>query len=264
MNKSPNLFLAYAVGITAKASWLAGIAAVIVGWQIISLLEVFPAVFLPSPLAVLDVLLKTALSGVLLSHAVASTSRVFAGFLASALISLPLGIWIAVSPPVMRLFAPLLNISKYLPVLAFIPLTIIWFGIGDSSKVFLLALGTVPYLASLTVLSIEHIPKHMIETAQLMGLTKGQMVWRVIIPYAAPQIMEASRISIALCWTYITVAELFAAQSGLGYLIVQSQRYLKTDLIFAAILVIGLLGLITDRLFFAAQKKWFGWAGDEP
>ena len=192
-------------------------------------------------------------------HTLTSVTRILLGFLISLLIALPLGVAVSVSPTLNHFFSPILNVSKYLPVVAFIPLMILWFGIGDISKVLLLVLGVAPYLTALTVLAFERVPEPILDTAYTMGLSKVQMIKDVMIPYALPQIVESMRVSLAIAWTYLTVAELIASSAGLGYLIVQSQRYLQTDTIFVGILVISFVGLLTDRFFVVIRKKAFSW-----
>lgn len=230
-------------------------------WQAIVMLGLVPAILLPSPLNVLAALFALAASGELWTHMTTSLFRVLVGFVVISALSLPLGIGIALSPAAHRMLGPVLDVSKYLPVIAFIPLTIIWFGIGDAAKIVLLALGTIPYFTSLVVLAVERVPTELIETAQTMGLTKRQILWHVIVPNALPRIVDAMRLSMAVAWTYLTVAELIAAPTGLGHLIAQSQRYLQTDKIFAGIIVIGLLGLLLDKLFVQIREKFFAWEG---
>lgn len=233
--------------------------AILVLWQLASVSGLVNAILLPSPVDVATSFIQLALSGGLLRHLSASFLRIVAGFVVSLAIALPLGIAVAVSPTLNHLFSPVLSVSKYLPVVAFIPLMILWFGIGDTSKVLLLVLGVAPYLTALTIAALERVPEQIVDIAYTMGLSKFQLVKDVLIPYAMPQIVEAMRVSVAIAWTYLTVAELIASSSGLGYLIVQSQRYLQTDTIFVGILLISAVGLLTDHLFVLFREKVFTW-----
>lgn len=232
---------------------------ILFGWQVLSISGLVNSILLPSPVEVAASFVELTLSGALWIHLSASFTRILLGFLASLLIALPVGILVSVSPTLHHLLSPILNVSKYLPVVAFVPLMILWFGIGDASKVLLLVLGVAPYLTALTVVALERVPEPIVDTAYTMGLSKMQLVKNVLIPYALPQIVEAMRVSVAIAWTYLTVAELIASSSGLGYLIVQSQRYLQTDTIFVGILLISAVGLVTDRFFVLIREKAFVW-----
>lgn len=240
--------------------WAAiAIGLVLAAWQGIAMSGWIPAFLLPSPLTVVQTLEKLVVSGQVSADISASLFRILSGFLISAAIAIPLGLWISVSKAAHQFFTPLLNIAKYLPVLAFIPLMILWFGVGDASKIFLLVLGTTPYFMTLVIETVERIPEPFLETAQTMGLSRSQILWHVILPHASPQIVESGRVSMAICWSWITIAEIISAPNGLGHLILQSQRYLKVDVIFAAIVLITLLGFAFDRLFLTLRARWFVW-----
>ncbi len=243
-----------------KHQWTIGIIGMILlAWKIITWTQLAPVFLLPAPETVFQTLLEMTFSGRIWPHISITVFRVMAGFTLSALIAVPLGLWIATAPQAHAFFSPLLTITKYVPIIAFLPLLILALGIGDESKVIFLVLGTAPHLTAMVVAAVERIPAPLLETAKTQGFSKLELLCFVVVPYASPQLIEAGRVSMAFCWSWIMVAELIAASSGLGHLIVQSQRYLQTETIFVCILLITLLGFLFDFAFSQIRQQFFPW-----
>jgi NitT/TauT family transport system permease protein len=142
---------------------------------------------------------------------------------------------------------------------AFIPLIMLWVGIDESAKVAVIFVGTFCQMVLLIAADIARVPNAGIEAARTMGATNGEAVQHVLIPAAWPAMFDTLRSMMGLAWTYLVVAELVAAGSGLGFSILKAQRFLQTDKIFAGILLIGLVGLLTDQAFRWLHRRAFPW-----
>lgn len=197
--------------------------------------------------------------GELLGDLGVSIARVYGGFALSVLISLPLGLMLGTLTPVRALLESVIDFSRYLPAVAFIPLIMLWIGIDESAKVFVIFIGTFCQMVLLIASDIARVPNAAIEAAKSMGATNGEVVQHVLVPAAWPAMFDTLRSMMGLSWTYLVVAELVAASSGLGFSILKAQRFLQTDRIFAAILLIGLAGLATDQAFRWLHRRAFRW-----
>ncbi len=217
-------------------------------------------VFLPSPLAVWTRFLRWLSTDRLLADVGISLYRVMAGWALSALFALPLGLFIGTFRPVQALLEPLMEFVRYMPAVAFIPLVMIWVGIEESAKVAIIFIGTFFQMILMVAEDVRRVPTAQIEAAQTMGATRMEIIEQVLLPSAKPALIDTLRITLGFAWTYLVVAELVAANSGLGYAILKAQRFLQTDKIFAGIILIGLIGLLTDQLFRWLHRKAFPWA----
>jgi NitT/TauT family transport system permease protein len=217
------------------------------------------AVFLPSPAQVWSRLADWWLAADLAGDMRVSVGRVLGGFLLSAVIALPLGLMIGSFRVVQALLEPLTDFIRYMPAVAFIPLVMLWVGIEESSKVAIIFIGTFFQMVLMVAEDVRRVPLAQIEAAQTLGATRTELIEKVIFPSAAPALLDTMRVTMGWAWTYLVVAELVAANSGLGYAILKAQRFLQTDKIFAGILLIGLIGLLTDQLFRWAHRRAFPW-----
>ena len=215
--------------------------------------------FLPPPWAVWSAGVEMAQSGQLFTDAWASIQRVLLGFGLAVLVSVPLGIIMGSLAAGRALFEPLIGLLRYLPASAFIPLLLIWLGIGEGSKVALLFIGTVFFNTLMTADAVRLVPGDLIEVSYTLGARRTEVLRKVIVPHALPGMIDAIRVNAAAAWNFVVVAELLAAEEGLGYRIIRSQRFLQTDRIFAILVVIGLIGLTIDialRLLRDRIGKW--------
>lgn len=215
--------------------------------------------FLPSPTQVLFAIKSLLLEGSLLADIFASVYRILLGFLLSLVVALPLGIALGVSRKFEAFTEPLIAFIRYIPPSAFIPLAIIWFGIGELEKVVILFLGVAPYLTLLIADIVISTKRELVEAALTLGATGKDIITKVVFPSALPGVWDSFRIMIGAAWTFVIIAEIVGASSGLGHLMIESQRFLRTDNIFAAIVVIGFLGLATDYFFKITYKIFFPW-----
>jgi NitT/TauT family transport system permease protein len=215
--------------------------------------------FLPSPVAVLQATLRMIFDGTLSSHIGASVFRITVSFLAAAAVAVPLGVLMGAFEPVNRLLEPVMAPLRYLPISAFIPLLILWLGIGEEQKIAFLFLGVFVYLLPVVVTAVRAVPEELVQTSLTLGASKLQVITTVLVPHALPEIFDSFRVMNAISWTYVILAEIVNARSGLGYMIQLAGSHLKTDEIFSGILVIGVIGLVTDagiRFFNGLVFRW--------
>jgi NitT/TauT family transport system permease protein len=144
------------------------------------------------------------------------------------------------------LFAPLVGTVRYMPVTGFVPLIVIWVGLGEDSKVLIVMLGVVLYNAIMVADAVKFIPSEMLNVAYTLGATQRDVLFKVILPGTFPSVLDTLRVNISSAWNYLVIAELLAAQNGLGFRIVQSQRFLQTEKVLFCLALIGLIGLMTD------------------
>ena len=236
-----------------------GLLAFLLAWSLLSYTGFVKPFFLPTPTSILSAMILLFAKGSLLADIFASIYRILLGFLLSLIVSLPLGIALGTSRKFEAFIEPLIAFIRYIPPSAFIPLAIIWFGINELEKIVLIFLGVAPYLALLIADIIANTRRELIEVALTLGASNKDIIVKVIIPNSLPGIWDSFRIMIGAAWTFLIIAEIVGASSGLGHLIIESQRFLRTDNIFAAIVIIGLLGITTDYFFKITYKLFFPW-----
>ena len=186
--------------------------------------------------------------------------RVLGGFIIAAALALPLGVLMGAYKPVEAFFEPFISFARYLPASAFIPLLILWAGIGESQKLAVIFIGSFFNLVLMIAVSVGNTRRDLVEAAYTLGVGDRSLIRRVLIPGAAPEIAEILRMVLGWAWTYVIVAELIGASSGIGHMITDSQALLATDQIIFGIIVIGLIGLASDLLFKAVNRRLFPWA----
>ena len=186
--------------------------------------------------------------------------RVLGGFILATLLALPLGVLMGAYKPIEAFFEPFVSFARYLPASAFIPLLILWAGIGEAQKLAVIFIGSFFQLVLMIAVVVGNTRRDLVEAAYTLGSTDASLVKRVLIPGAAPEIAEILRTVLGWAWTYVIVAELIGASSGIGHMITDSQALLATDQIIFGIIVIGLIGLVSDFGFKWANRRLFPWA----
>jgi NitT/TauT family transport system permease protein len=186
--------------------------------------------------------------------------RVLGGFVIAALLALPLGVLMGAYKPIEAFFEPFISFARYLPASAFIPLLILWAGIGEAQKLAVIFIGSFFNLVLMIAVAVGNTRRDLVEAAYTLGVRDRGLIRRVLIPGAAPEIAEILRMVLGWAWTYVIVAELIGASSGIGHMITDSQALLATDQIIFGIIVIGLIGLLSDLLFKAGNRALFPWA----
>ncbi|MBK9362977.1 MAG: ABC transporter permease [Rubrivivax sp.] len=186
--------------------------------------------------------------------------RVLGGFVIAAALALPLGVAMGAYKPVEAFFEPFVSFARYLPASAFIPLLILWAGIGEAQKLAVIFIGSFFQLVLMIAVTVGNTRRDLVEAAYTLGVKDAGLIRRVLIPGAAPEIAETLRMVLGWAWTYVIVAELIGASSGIGHMITDSQALLATDQIIFGIIVIGLIGLASDLLFKWVNRRAFPWA----
>jgi len=186
--------------------------------------------------------------------------RVVGGFVLAAVVALPLGLAMGAWKPVEAFLEPFVSFARYLPASAFIPLLILWAGIGETQKLLVIFIGSVFQIILMVAVTVGGTRRDLVEAAYTLGATDLSLVRRVLIPAAAPQIAEILRLVLGWAWTYVIVAELIGSSSGIGHMIINSQALLNTGQIIFGIIVIGVIGLVSDFLFKEANRRLFPWS----
>jgi NitT/TauT family transport system permease protein len=245
--------LALALGVSAFA--------VVLGiWSVLTYGGIVEPLFLPSPGAVASAAWEMFVHENFLSDVWASFLRILIGFLVASALGIPLGIAIGSFRVVQAFFEPIIAAVRYMPASAFIPLLIIWFGLGESEKVAVIWFGVFFPLCLMVADVSANIPKELVNIAYTLGASRRQVFRRVLLPASWPGVLDTMRIGLGWAWTYLIVAELVAASSGIGHVILQSSRFLATDKIIAGILTIGALGLLSDAAFRLLYRALFPYA----
>jgi NitT/TauT family transport system permease protein len=186
--------------------------------------------------------------------------RVFGGFVLAAVFAVPLGIAMGTWKTVEAFFEPFVSFCRYLPASAFIPLLILWAGLGEMQKLLVIFIGSFFQIVLMVAVTVGGARRDLVEAAYTLGANSRGIVARVLIPGAAPGIAETLRLVLGWAWTYVIVAELIGSSSGIGHMITDSQALLNTGQIIFGIIVIGVIGLLSDFAFKALNRRLFAWA----
>lgn len=229
-------------------------------WQTLSSAGVFSAVQLPAPLAVLAAAGELLRSGDLWIHIAISVQRVLLGFAAGAGAGLVIGALVGLSPLACRITAPTIGGIRAVPSLAWVPLLLLWVGIGEDSKVILVAIGAFFPVYTTVSAALRHVDRHLIEAARTFGYSGLRLFTTVQLPAVVPSVFAGLRLALAQAWLFLVAAELLGASMGLGYLLTDSQNSGRTDRLLLAIVLLAVLGKITDALLGllerVALKRW--------
>jgi NitT/TauT family transport system permease protein len=242
--------------------------AVLVLWQSATELGWIRRNVLPPPLDVLriwyDLLTGSTkaasrYSGTWWDHALASTWRVFAGFGWGVALGIVVGLLIGLSRLFERMLDPTVQVLRNIPVTAWVPLSLVFFGIGNAPAIFLIGLGAFFPAAINTTHGVRQINVTLYKAAQMMGANPHELMWRVILPGALPAVFTGIRLSMGIAWVLVVVAEILAVRSGLGYLLNDAYQFYRNDVVIAAMLSIGILGFLSDRLVVAVRDFFLQW-----
>jgi NitT/TauT family transport system permease protein len=229
-------------------------------WWLVTQFGSIDPKFLPTPSQVWAAAVRMAASGELWQDTIASLWRVGAGYALSMLFAIPIGILMGSFASIRTLLEPLFGLIRYMPAPAFIPLLIIYQGIGEEPKITLILIGTFFFNALMVMDTVKFVPKELIEATYMLGGNRLQTLLQAIFPHTIPGILDACRINLAAAWQLVIVAELVAATEGLGRRISVAGRFLRTDEIFVGLIVIGIIGLLLDLLFQYAIRVTCRWS----
>ncbi|GLS28317.1 taurine transport system permease protein [Mesorhizobium albiziae] len=253
--------------VSARVVSAVTILVVLAVWALSARLQLVSPVFLPSPVAVWSKFIAVASDGfvdaTLLQHIAASLWRVFAALVAAVLVGVPVGLAIGISTVGRGIFDPLLEFLRPIPPLAYLPLIIIWFGIGEPSKILVITIAMLAPVALSTASGVRGVSQERINAALSLGATGGQVVWHVILPSALPSILTGLRIALGAGWSTLVAAELVAATRGLGFMIQSAAQFLVTDVVVMGILVIAAIAFALEFTIRRIERALVPWAGRE-
>lgn len=248
---------------TLAISVLTGLA-LVAAWWLAAAFGVVSPVFLPSPAVVAVSFANLVTTGfvdsTLLEHLSASLGRVLAALGVSVAIGVPVGLLIAISRVGRGILDPIVEFLRPLPPLAYLPLIIIWVGIGEASKVTVIALSMLPPIILSTSAGVRGVPKDFVNAARAFGATRGQVLIRVLLPASVPSILTGVRIALGTGWSTLVAAELVAATRGLGFMIQSAAQFLVTDIVIAGIAVIAVVAFALEWLARVIERRFVPWA----
>jgi taurine transport system permease protein len=240
------------------------VTAIIGLWSLATAYALVSPVFLPSPREVVRAIYTLAVTGfvdaTLAEHVGASLYRIFGALIASIVIGIPAGIAIGTSRIGRGILDPIVEFLRPLPPLAYLPLIIIWVGIGEASKITVIALSMLPSIILSTSAGVRAVSKDHVNAARSLGASRGQVLAEVVLPSAVPSILTGIRIALGAGWTTLVAAELVAATSGIGFMIQSAAQFLVTDIVIAGIIVIALIAILLEYIARRIERRLVPWA----
>ena len=236
-------------------------------WQAISMAGVFPAFALPSPVAVWQSFVEIVRNGyggqTLIGDILISCFRIIIGFVGAVAIGVPIGLLMSRNKIVFDIIDPLLQFVRPVPPLAYIPLLVVWFGIGELPKAILILVGTIPVIIIGTMSGVKSTPPLRIAVARTLGATNAQIFRKIVLPSALPEIFTAMRVGIGVAWTCLVAAELIAASSGLGWLVQFAGQALQVAVVIVGIVIIGVIGYAMELVIRKLENWIVPWRGHD-
>lgn len=236
---------------------LAGLLMFLGAWHLTAISGWVKPQFLPTPFAVVQAFGRLFTERGFSGDIAISVGRVWLAFALSVIIAVPLGIAMSCYRAIGALLEPFIDFVRYLPVPAMVPLLIIWFGVGEASKIAVLWMGTFFQLILLISDDTKRVPKEYVESGFTLGANQWQVIRDIVFPAALPNMVDNLRITLGWCWTYLIIAEIVAASSGIGHVIWSLRRFVKTPEVMAGIVAIGIIGLLTDQAFRLIHRRAF-------
>ncbi len=235
----------------------------LIAWQVVAVSHVFPSFAFPSPASTWDSFLQTLHHGyqgsTLLADLMVSLERVSIAYVGAVVIGVTLGFAMTQSRAVFTVIDPYLQFLRPIPPLAYIPLFVVWFGIGEMPKVLLILVSTVPVIVINTINGVRSTPNYRVELARNLGANRRQILTRVVFPSALPDIFTGMKVAIGVAWSTLVAAELIAASRGLGWLIEQAGTELQTGIVVTGIILIGIMGYLMDLAIRVLERVVIPW-----
>ncbi|HCU2311889.1 TPA: taurine ABC transporter permease TauC [Klebsiella aerogenes] len=246
---------------------VATLAVLLAIWWAVTALQLISPLFLPSPWQVVQKLLTIAgpqgfMDATLWQHLAASLTRIAIALVLAAIVGVPVGIAMGLSPTVRGILDPLIELYRPVPPLAWLPLVIIWFGIGETPKILLIYLAIFAPVVMSTLAGVKSAQQVRIRAAQSLGASRAQVLWLVILPGALPEILTGLRIGLGVGWSTLVAAELIAATRGLGFMVQSAGEFLATDVVLAGIAVIAIIAFVLELGLRALQRRLTPWHGE--
>jgi NitT/TauT family transport system permease protein len=246
---------------------------ILAAWTFAYLFELMPRVLLPSPWDVVATIGEwinrdwargrpTYFSGTWASDAMGSAFRALAGFAMGAGLAVVLGVWVGWSRPAERFLDPTVQLLRPMPRTALLPFAIIFFGLTNTSALFLVTYGVFLQVYVQVVTGVKLVSRDWKRAATMLGATPRQVLWRVVLPGAMPHIFSGLRLGIAYAWTLMILAEMFAVSAGFGYVLWRGYEFMRMDIVLAGMLMLGIFGFLTDRVIVLIGRRKLAWAQD--
>lgn len=233
---------------------------VLVVWQLIAISGLFLPTLLPSPLAVIMAIIELWQKGVLVRDIAASLFRVFSGFVLAAIFAIPFGLLLGWYTKLKNAFEPLIQILRPISPIAWIPLAILWFGIGNKPAIFIIFITSFFPILLASASAVKNIDPIIIKSAVNFGAEGKDILIKIVLPASFPYIVVGLRIALGIAWVIIVAAEMVGMSSGLGFMILDARNFLRTDMVVAGMIVIGIIGFFLDRIMIYFEKlirnKW--------
>ncbi|MED4403996.1 ABC transporter permease [Metabacillus fastidiosus] len=246
---------------------ISAILGVFLIWSVLSYFNAVNPLFVPSPMKLWEaftIILKEGYKGnPLILHILDSLFRLTAAFLLALVTAVPLGLLSGYSPSIRAIFEPFIEFYRPLPPLAYYTLLVLWLGIGDASKIALLYLGAFAPLYLSALSGVQKIPQHRIQAALSLGATKWRVFSHIIFPSSLPEIFTGIRTSLGFTYTTLVAAEMVAATSGLGWMVLDASKFLRSDIIIVGIFIMSILAISIDACVRLSEKKLLPWKGKE-
>ncbi|WP_454916425.1 ABC transporter permease subunit [Xanthobacter sediminis] len=239
-------------------SWLVPVVVVVL-WEVLAQAGAVSPQVLPAPSKVLRTAWRLATTGSLLSDLGTSLLRAAIGFAIGGGIAFSLGVLVGFSRLAEALVDRSVQMVRAIPFLALLPLVIVWFGVGEGQKIFLVALGVAFPIYINTTLGIRQVDPKLIELGRVQGLSTVEMIRRIILPGALPSILTGVRYSLATAWLALVVAETIGAESGIGFLAMDAREFLRTDVVVLTIVIYALIGVLADGIARALERRLLAW-----
>lgn len=241
------------------------VSTLVVLWGLVTHFGFIDPLYLPGPVDVVRKLFDLVTNGyadaTLWQHFTASISRIFIAVILASIIAIPVGLAIGINPVARAIFDPLIEFYRPVPPLAYLPLIVIWFGIGEFSKILLIYLAVFAPIVVATAAGARHVDPIRVRVAQSLGATRWQIIRHIVLPSALPDMLIGIRIGLGAGWSTLVAAELVAATEGIGFMIQSASQFLVTDIVIAGILVIALVAYIIEIGLRILQQKLAPWRG---
>ena len=246
---------------------LATLTVILAVWWTVAALQLISPLFLPPPDQVMQMLITIAgpqgfMDATLWQHLAASLTRIVLALLAAVAFGIPVGIAMGLSPTLRGILDPIIELYRPVPPLAYLPLMVIWFGIGETSKILLIYLAIFAPVAMSALAGVKSAQQVRIRAARSLGASRAQVLWLVILPGALPEILTGLRIGLGVGWSTLVAAELIAATRGLGFMVQSAGEFLATDVVLAGIAVIAIIAFILELGLRALQRRLTPWHGE--
>ncbi len=239
-------------------SWFAPFG-LLIAWEILARLELIPTLVLPAPSSVLVTAKVLLASGELQTHLAASLRRAALGFSVGASLGLGLGLLVGLFPLAHALLDRSLQVLRAVPFLAILPLVIVWFGVGESGKVFLIALGGLFPMYLNTALGVRQVDPRLLEMGRLMGLGRLRLILYAVLPGALPSLLNGVRLALTTSWLALVIAETVGATSGIGFLATNAREFLQIDVMVLVIAIYALIGVASDLVARVLERWLLAW-----